>query len=235
MGAGKVGPMCCGAQEPCCDKKSDRRAGAEIQSTVPPSDFSGLALADGFIPKADMPVNEKGGQAVPAQDAEAINPEGAKQIDTEDEENKEEIYEDGSTFSGQLVCGRRHGRGIWMSPTEQYTGQWKDDQRDGHGKQTWSDGRQYDGQFSDGKFDGHGRMEWHTPNGLMVYEGQYVNDLKHGIGKYTWPDNRVYEGQWVQGHRSGHASYTNLNGEEKCGIWKDDKILSWVEKSVMEK
>merc|ERR1719440_2670808 len=128
-----------------------------------------------------------------------------------------------------LVNGKRHGKGVWTSPAEQYAGQWKDDHRDGQGRQTWQDGRTYEGQFQEGKFDGHGRMEWHTPQGLMVYEGEYVNDVKHGQGKYIWPDGRIYDGGWTQGKRGGKAIYVNSSGERREGIWKDDKLERWVD------
>eukprot|EP00927_Polykrikos_kofoidii_P029587 TRINITY_DN25572_c0_g1_i1.p1 TRINITY_DN25572_c0_g1~~TRINITY_DN25572_c0_g1_i1.p1 ORF type:complete len:218 (+),score=42.43 TRINITY_DN25572_c0_g1_i1:138-791(+) len=209
MGAGKSSAMCCGNQGmPCCTKNSNGGKGAEIVRARP-VDYPGLSNDDQLLKGAA--------------------PKDAEEATTADQGDKEETYEDGSTYVGQLVDGRRHGSGVWTSPSEQYSGQWKADQRDGQGRQTWQDGRLYDGQFSDGKFDGHGRMEWHTPHGLMVYEGQYVNDVKHGTGKYKWPDNRIYDGQWVQGKRSGKATYTNLSGEVKHGVWKDDRIERWLD------
>jgi len=146
----------------------------------------------------------------------------------------EETYEDGSSFVGQLREGRRHGAGVWTSASEQYSGQWENDQRDGQGRQTWQDGRVYEGQFRQGKFDGQGRMEWRTPNGVMLYEGQYVDDVKHGSGKYVWPDNRMYEGQWKNGQRSGRATYTNSIGQSRVGIWREDKVEKWLEESESE-
>lgn len=145
--------------------------------------------------------------------------------------DQDETYEDGSTYLGQLVEGRRHGKGVWTSSTEQYSGQWKFDQRDGRGSQVWQDGRRYEGQFVDGKFHGRGRMEWHTKlEGLMIYDGEYVDDVKQGQGIYTWPDGRVYDGQWMNGRRSGKALYTKLGGEKKYGIWNNDKIERWLDK-----
>jgi len=143
----------------------------------------------------------------------------------------EEEYEDGSTYKGQLIDGMRQGTGVWTSSTEQYSGQWQQDQRHGEGSQTWQDGRVYQGQFSEGRFSGQGKMEWHTPHGLMVYEGQYINDQKQGHGKYIWPDGRVYDGQWVQGKRNGHAMYTNQSGVQREGHWKDDQVESWFDGS----
>lgn len=141
----------------------------------------------------------------------------------------EEKYEDGSIYVGQIVNSKRHGRGVWTSPSEEYTGQWKDDQREGQGKQTWHDGRIYEGQFKAGKFHGHGKMEWHMPNGLMVYEGQYVDDQKDGYGKYIWPDQRIYDGEWKKGNREGQATFTLSCGQSRRSIWKANKVEKWLE------
>eukprot|EP00929_Paragymnodinium_shiwhaense_P070010 TRINITY_DN35395_c0_g2_i1.p1 TRINITY_DN35395_c0_g2~~TRINITY_DN35395_c0_g2_i1.p1 ORF type:complete len:215 (-),score=51.70 TRINITY_DN35395_c0_g2_i1:125-769(-) len=209
MGGSQSG-MCCSDKQACC-AKTDGSATIKVNEVV-------------LNPKESADPETAKAAAAPA----AAEKKEATGQDTE------ETYEDGSTYVGQVVEGRRHGRGVWTSPSEQYSGQWKLDQRDGQGRQTWSDGRCFEGQFSLGKFDGHGRMEWHTAHGLMVYEGQYVCDMKHGTGLYQWPDQRIYKGQWVQGKRSGKATYTNSNGDTKHGIWKDDRIEKWLDESEVE-
>lgn len=139
-------------------------------------------------------------------------------------------YEDNSSYKGQIRDGsKRHGHGKWTSEVGAYDGQWHDDEQHGDGKQTWSDGRSFTGKFHKGVFHGEGKMEWQTPNGLMVYEGQYENDNKHGQGKFTWPDGRSYTGQWENGLRNGKATYLNSQGQERRGIWKDDKLERWLE------
>uniref|UniRef100_A0A7S1ANA3 MORN repeat-containing protein 5 n=1 Tax=Noctiluca scintillans TaxID=2966 RepID=A0A7S1ANA3_NOCSC len=142
------------------------------------------------------------------------------------------VYGDESKYKGQMLHGKRHGRGVGLTASgQQYEGEWRDDQRHGHGKQSWKDGRLYEGQFKDGKFHGHGRMEWHTQRGMMVFEGQYVEDIKQGVGVYTWPDGRLYDGEWVQGKRSGRAVYVNSHGERKLSTWADDKLQRWTDAS----
>lgn len=140
---------------------------------------------------------------------------------------RRETYEDGSTYEGQLVNGKKHGRGVWRSLSESYEGQWRHDHRHGRGRQTWDEGHQYEGEFQDGMFNGHGHMRWYTPEGLMVFEGQYVKDVKQGIGRYTWPDGRMYDGGWEQGKRSGRGTYSNQFGETQQGIWQDDRLERW--------
>lgn len=169
------------------------------------------------------------GRASPSGSRVASPDAGGREPEVCGPREAEEVYEDGSSYVGQLSNGLRHGSGVWTSDSEQYSGQWRGDQRDGQGRQTWQDGRVYEGQFRNGKFHGMGRMEWHMPNGLMVYEGQYVDDLKDGNGRYIWPDGRMYEGQWRGGQRSGQATYTNSLGQKREGIWREDKVERWLD------
>jgi len=217
MGNLAGGPICCVKADDgsCCAKPSEGK-NAEIVRSRP---FGSPGLDNGDK------LDQLGGQDI----ASPPFPGGQAQAFTGQPGDEEETYDDGSTYVGQLVSGKRHGQGVWTSPAEQYSGQWKFDHRDGQGQQTWQDGRVYEGQFQEGKFDGHGRMEWHTPQGLMVYDGQYVNDVKHGQGKYIWPDGRIYDGEWSQGKRWGNATYVNSGGERRDGIWKDDKLERWVD------
>lgn len=225
---GATPTTCCssgdGNESAACCPKGGGNANEIVRPR--PVDFPGLGATDDL--------EEKGGAAgaaviTPGDVAGGGQGDAGKNKDLDTSGDKEETYDDGSKYSGQLVDGRRHGVGTWTSVTEQYAGQWRNDQRDGQGRQTWQDGRLYEGQFHDGKFDGHGRMEWHTPHGLMVYEGQYANDVKHGSGKYAWPDGRSYEGQWARSKRWGRATYTNSAGEKREGIWKEDKIEKWLD------
>jgi len=136
-------------------------------------------------------------------------------------------YKDGSTYTGQMSNGMRHGHGVRKSPNGEYEGQWEADLQHGKGVQKWSDGRKYEGQFESGKFSGEGRMIWSTQKGLLVYDGQYKDDLKHGQGKFVWADGRTYEGEWCCGKRHGRGMYINARMEQKVGYWLDDKFDRW--------
>lgn len=218
MGASVVknGPLCCGAGgatgSNCCAKNAGKSMEIQARPMGP-----GLQNSDDIANDANGKAGD--GVWVAGKDDQQEGQDG----------DHEETYEDGSTYAGQIMSGRRHGHGVWTSTAEQYSGQWKEDQRDGQGQQQWQDGRVYVGQFKEGRFDGVGRMEWYTPHGLMVYDGQYENDMKHGEGKYIWPDKRIYQGQWVRGKRSGRAIYTNTVGQQREGIWKDDQIERWLD------
>ncbi|CAE7365149.1 PIP5K3 [Symbiodinium pilosum] len=158
----------------------------------------------------------------------AMATEDSKKDDSgADEERQFVTYQDGSTYTGMIKSGKRHGHGVWQSKSCQYEGQWKEDQQDGHGRQTWSDGRVYEGQFHKGRFSGTGKMVWHTQKGMLVYEGQYKDDLKDGHGMFIWPDGRTYDGEWREGKRHGRGTYITAKAERKVGYWVEDKFDRW--------
>lgn len=136
-------------------------------------------------------------------------------------------FEDGSSYTGALHNGKRHGRGRWQSRDSSYEGQWETDAQHGHGVQKWSDGRTYHGQFVRGRFSGSGRMFWHMRREQAVYEGQYVEDQKHGYGKLTWPDGCSYIGDWVEGKRHGHGFVSFPNSAPRVGNFENDRLKLW--------
>jgi len=233
---GNVGQCCSGNQNqngnrPCCSRGQN---GAIANTTGAP------------VGAEPLPSNEMVGvDATPApgmdmmQEITADGGEGGQEntypgdmaagdgLNGEKQEHQFVTYEDQSTYTGQVVDGKRQGHGIWQSRTGQYEGQWKADAQHGKGRQTWSDGRVYDGQFQNGRFSGHGRMVWHTQKGLLTYEGQYKDDLKHGSGRFVWADGRTYDGEWQRGKRHGKGMYMNARCERKVGFWVDDKFERW--------
>ncbi len=80
-----------------------------------------------------------------------------------------------------------------------YTGQVKDGQPHGQGKQTWSNGDEYKGSFR-------------------------VNEF-HGWGTYTWSDGEKYEGEWEDGLRHGKGTMHYENGSIEDGFWREDKYI----------
>jgi len=233
---GNVGQCCSGNQNqngnrPCCSRGQN---GAIANTTGAP------------VGAEPLPSNEMVGvDATPApgmdmmQEITADGGEGGQEntypgdmaagdgLNGEKQEHQFVTYEDQSTYTGQVVDGKRQGHGIWQSRTGQYEGQWKADAQHGKGRQTWSDGRVYDGQFQNGRFSGQGRMVWHTQKGLLTYEGNYRDDLKHGSGRFVWADGRTYDGEWQRGKRHGKGMYMNARCERKVGYWLDDKFERW--------
>eukprot|EP00931_Biecheleriopsis_adriatica_P020662 TRINITY_DN13737_c0_g2_i1.p1 TRINITY_DN13737_c0_g2~~TRINITY_DN13737_c0_g2_i1.p1 ORF type:complete len:247 (-),score=64.44 TRINITY_DN13737_c0_g2_i1:135-875(-) len=231
---------CCssgtGAEARCCGS-SGSAAGDGAAPLDPLSDeVKGVdvAPAPGLADK-ELTVNAQSsaGSLIPApaeadKKIEAVTEVAEKSASPDEEEKQFITYEDGSTYTGLIRDGKRNGPGIWQSKSCLYEGQWKADNQDGQGRQTWSDGRIYEGEFQNGRFSGAGKMVWHTAKGLLVYEGQYKEDLKHGTGKFVWPDGRTYDGEWNQGKRHGRGAYITAKTEKKVGVWENDKFSYWL-------
>ena len=85
---------------------------------------------------------------------------------------KSVIYPSGDKYTGQLVEGRRHGRGVYSERAtgNKYEGEWKDDLRHGHG--VLSSGAHdfwYDGDWMEDKRTGQGHC---TIRGRESYTGR---------------------------------------------------------------
>eukprot|EP00929_Paragymnodinium_shiwhaense_P008731 TRINITY_DN112699_c0_g1_i1.p2 TRINITY_DN112699_c0_g1~~TRINITY_DN112699_c0_g1_i1.p2 ORF type:complete len:234 (-),score=34.23 TRINITY_DN112699_c0_g1_i1:185-886(-) len=223
---GNATTACCSTgHDRCCggsDVEREGKAGAPVGAApLPSSEVMGIDVSEtpGLDNKID--IGKDRAKAGFFAEGDGFNANGEKQ------EYQYVTYEDGSTYIGQIINGKRQGHGIWQSRTGQYEGQWEADSQHGRGRQTWHDGRVYDGQFQKGRFSGHGRMVWHTQKGMLIYEGQYQEDLKHGEGKFVWADGRMYDGQWRHGARHGRGLYMNTRCERRIGYWVEDKFERW--------
>jgi hypothetical protein len=76
-----------------------------------------------------------------------------------------------------------------------YEGQWRGNQRHGHGIFKWPSGSVYTGEFNNDRRHGDGRMQYADGS---EYEGPWRNDARSGRGKFTWKDGAgVYEGDFL--------------------------------------
>lgn len=82
-----------------------------------------------------------------------------------------------------------------------FQGEWLDNNMDGMGIYTWSDGR--------------------------CYMGEYRDDKKHGYGIYKWADGRLYLGQWSRGKQHGLGVYRTAETNFKFGLWEEGKRIEW--------
>ncbi len=91
---------------------------------------------------------------------------------------------------------RVQGQFVTVDGKEEYSGQWKNDQRHGTGVQYRA--------------------------GICKYEGSWKDDLQHGQGSCEWIDGSRYDGEWQNGNRSGKGRYTTATGMKYEGAWLDD-------------
>lgn len=169
----------------------------------------------------------------------------------EDPDAPQEITYPEGKYVGQIVDGKRHGRGVftWTNGSK-YDGEWANGKCNGKGVYTWADGDRYEGEWLDNKFNGSGILtrkdgsryagEWKgglfNGKGVMYYseedvfnrakyDGQWRRGVRTGKGVMTWKDGSRYEGEWQNGKFNGQGVYYKANGTKTEGKWKDDKLV----------
>jgi len=110
-------------------------------------------------------------------------------------------WADGASYTGSLRDGKMNGYGKWTSADERttYTGEWLDDRWHGKGELVSEVGT-YNGQFRKGSFDGRGVMHW-TNN--RYYEGEWKQGKRHGYGLNMDKMGQQRVGYWKQNRYVG--------------------------------
>jgi hypothetical protein len=130
---------------------------------------------------------------------------------------------DGSEYEGDVVQGKKEGKGILkFKDGTVYEGEFKDDDFNGNGILKYNNGRKYEGNFKEGKMDGNGKFIWEDGK---TYIGSYVNDKKHGQGKLIYNNDKYYEGSWVNNKQHGEGTLY-LNGKILKGQFRFGKIIT---------
>ncbi|WP_078429847.1 MORN repeat-containing protein [Alkalihalobacterium alkalinitrilicum] len=122
-----------------------------------------------------------------------------------------------ASYVGERVNGEKHGQGVLANSFESYTGEWKNDLRDGTGTESFKLGSLlqgfYDGEWKDDQKEGYGvestQVLWMTSK----YEGDWKNGKRHGAGEFTDRNGNIYSGQWKEGQPSGEGEFILTNGE----------------------
>eukprot|EP00347_Sterkiella_histriomuscorum_P011643 403371667 len=130
----------------------------------------------------------------------------------------------GNTYEGQFQNGRRDGYGTYIWEADQkcaYKGAWKNDCREGYGEVQWNNGSRFQGQWVNGRFQS-GIFVW--PDG-SEYSGEFniqTSELE-GQGILTL-DDEVISGQWRESQLNGYGMRKTTNGEIYKGHWIDGKL-----------
>jgi len=105
-----------------------------------------------------------------------------------------------------------------------YTGEWKNDMKEGQGAFRWENGMSYEGQWKQNKRSGFGKFTW--PN-KQVFEGQWVNDLRNGPGTQYMPDGTKYEGNWANDILNGKVKLYDMDGKLiETATFRDNKKIN---------
>src|SRR6202035_3828672 len=103
---------------------------------------------------------------------------------------------------------------IWV----QYSGDWKDNQFNGRGVLNYLDGGKYEGSFVPWQRNGFGKQIY--SDGAPVYEGSWKNDRREGHGVYVSANGDRYEGGWKGDKQNGYGLHTTTE-TEYAGGWID--------------
>jgi hypothetical protein len=108
------------------------------------------------------------------------------------------------TYEGEFRCGKRHGRGVFVSKLEdRYDGEWANGLK--CGQVTWIRG---------GQLKGH------------EYRGEFRDGHMHGTGSFKWPDGSVFKGQIDQWHPT-RGVLVEASGREYAVTYASDCGLFW--------
>ena len=116
----------------------------------------------------------------------------------------------GERYDGEVKNGVREGRGVMTSAWGVYDGQWKDNQRTGHGR--WEYRRKTVPSW-------HGLLTFSHTGYLNVYEGSWYNDAGTGQGRHVYWDGSHYEGGHLSLLPHGTGVMTYCNKDQFVGEW----------------
>lgn len=111
-------------------------------------------------------------------------------------------YPDGSSYTGGLLNGKRHGSGTML----------------------WRDGDSYSGEFQHDQKQGIGRYGFADGSFLL---GQWQKNQFSGLGLAVFKDGTRYEGEWLNGEKHGYGRITLANGKTYTGEFRKDKLEGW--------
>ncbi|AYU76014.1 Phosphatidylinositol 4-phosphate 5-kinase, putative [Leishmania donovani] len=135
------------------------------------------------------------------------------------------IGELGVYVGPRLPDGTKQGLGQTLFPSgDCYTGEYKENQRDGRGVYWWSKGGAlYCGEWFRNMRHGYGRMVY--PDGSR-YLGRWVHGKRSGKGRYVYADGSSYDGAWVKDEKHGSGTYHLLDGSSFIGTFHHNRFVS---------
>jgi serine/threonine protein kinase len=156
--------------------------------------------------------------------------------------------DDGSTYVGQVVDGKREGLGVLeFKDGDREAGEWKDNVLNGLGIEHLSDGPRYEGQWRNGLPTGLGvrekpgveRAEGNFASGRLeglgtrrvltepsaTQTGEFKADALDGLGVETLANGERYEGSFRAGKRHGFGQLIGPDERARASRWEDGKLV----------
>ena len=109
-----------------------------------------------------------------------------------------------SSYHGDFLAGKKNGKGSKLMPNgDRYTGDFRDDYREGKGSYVWGP-----------------KSPWAGDR----YEGEYHHDLRDGWGIYQWASGDRYEGTWQEDLRMGPSVMELRRAQAAEAVAKSIKV-----------
>ena len=109
-------------------------------------------------------------------------------------------------YFGYFSCGKKSGKGKLEDFVKklEYSGDFKNNMKDGFGEEKYLDGSIYIGQFKQGMKNGKGNLILGGGKNYG-YSGMFKDDKIWGKGKFKWNENKEYIGDWEDDEISGYG------------------------------
>ena len=109
-------------------------------------------------------------------------------------------------YFGYFSCGKKSGKGKLEDFVKklEYSGDFKNNMKDGFGEEKYLDGSIYIGQFKQGMKNGKGNLILGGGKNYG-YSGMFKDDKIWGKGKFKWNENKEYIGEWEDDEISGYG------------------------------
>ena len=88
---------------------------------------------------------------------------------------------------------------------------------------------EYDGEWCEDNIHGYGVYKYKNGD---VYDGYWDNNLYNGQGTYTFANGAKYVGEWANNRMHGIVTYTEESGVEWSGIFINGSFDSGIQKSL---
>lgn len=130
------------------------------------------------------------------------------------------LYADGSRYGGEWKDGTQHGKGVMITATFEYEGDWDSDKMHGTGTIHYKHNSGVVGLVVRG-------IQLLSPfeqvNKPLEYRGEFHKvHHRHGHGQMTYENGDAYEGEWANNRRCGQGTMRYESGEKYVGTWIDD-------------
>ena len=138
----------------------------------------------------------------------------------------------GNKYTGEWRNNKKNGQGTFtFANGDKYVGEYKDDKRTGQGTLNFASGNKYVGEFKDGNINGQGTKTW-GPNTEWAgdkYVGEWKDGNLNGQGTYYHASGEKYVGEYRDGKKQGQGTFTwgpNSGGmkDKYVGEWKDGNL-----------